>query len=63
MITLVADLDVRIVHAITGKLLRELTIYTTRDYQPQKRQQAGPCGSGLLLMSCDITWRGVDTTA
>jgi hypothetical protein len=39
---LIADLDVRVVHALTGELLRELTLDTTRDYQPQKPQQAGP---------------------
>lgn len=42
VIMLIADLDVRVVHALTGELLRELTIDTTRDYQPQQRQQAGP---------------------
>jgi hypothetical protein len=31
---LVQDLHVRIVHAATGELLRELTIDPTRDYQP-----------------------------
>ena len=35
VILLIQDLDVRIVNAITGELLRELTIDTTRDYQPQ----------------------------
>jgi hypothetical protein len=30
---LVQDLDVRIVDAATGKLLRELTIDPTKDYQ------------------------------
>lgn len=39
---LIADLDVRMVHAITGELLRELTSDTTRNYQPQTRKQAGP---------------------
>lgn len=42
VIMLIADLDVRIVHAITGELLRDLTIDPTRDYQPQQRKQAGP---------------------
>jgi transposase InsO family protein len=36
VILLIQDLDVRIVNAITGELLRELTIDTNRDYQPQK---------------------------
>ena len=32
---LVEDLEVRIINAITGELLREPTIDTTRDYQPR----------------------------
>ncbi|MGW4424933.1 IS481 family transposase [Streptosporangium sp. NPDC004631] len=35
VILLVDDLHVRVVNAITGELLRELTIDPTRDYQPQ----------------------------
>lgn len=35
VILLVQDLDVRVVHAITGELLRELTIDPNRDYQPR----------------------------
>lgn len=34
VILLIADLDVRIVDAATGELLRELTIDPSRDYQP-----------------------------
>ena len=36
VILLVQDLDVRIVNAVTGELLRELTIDLKRDYQPRK---------------------------
>ena len=36
VILLIQDLDVRIVNAITGELLRELTIDTSKDYQPRK---------------------------
>jgi hypothetical protein len=36
VILLVADLDIRIVNAATGELLRELTLNPDRDYQPQK---------------------------
>jgi transposase InsO family protein len=35
VILLIQDLDVRIINASTGELLRELTLDTTRDYQPQ----------------------------
>ena len=35
VILLVQDLDVRVVNAITGELLRELTIDPDRDYQPK----------------------------
>ncbi len=34
VIMLVADLDIRVVHAATGELLRALTLDPTRDYQP-----------------------------
>jgi transposase InsO family protein len=35
VILLIQDLDVRIVNAITGELLRELTINPSKDYQPR----------------------------
>jgi hypothetical protein len=38
---LIADLDIRIVHAATGEILRHLTLDPTRDYQPTG-QPAGP---------------------
>ncbi len=34
VLILVQDLDIRIVNAATGELLRELTLDPTRDYQP-----------------------------
>jgi hypothetical protein len=34
VLKLVQDLNVRIIDAATGELLRELTIDPTRDYQP-----------------------------
>ena len=37
VILLVHDLDVRVVHAATAELLRELTIDPRRDYQPTGR--------------------------
>jgi transposase InsO family protein len=36
VILLIQDLEVRVVNAITGELLRELTIDTHKDYQPRK---------------------------
>lgn len=39
VLLLVQDLDVRIVDAATGELLRELTIDPSRDYQPQNLKQ------------------------
>nr|WP_235498077.1 IS481 family transposase [Frankia sp. R43] len=41
VLLLVHDLDVRVIHATTGELLRELTIDPTRDYQPTGRPR-GP---------------------
>jgi transposase InsO family protein len=37
IILLVQDLDIRVVNAATGELLRELTLDPTRDYQPTGR--------------------------
>jgi transposase InsO family protein len=42
VILLVHDLDVRVVNAITGELLRELTIDPDRDYQPTGRPPGPP---------------------
>ena len=42
VIMLIADLDIRVVNAITGELLRELTLDPTRDYQPQQRNKPDP---------------------
>lgn len=41
VLLLIHDLDVRVIHATTGELLRELTIDPTRDYQPTGRPR-GP---------------------
>ena len=35
VLLLIDDLHVRVIDAVTGELLRELTIDPTRDYQPQ----------------------------
>jgi transposase InsO family protein len=40
VIILAHDLDVRVVNAATGELLRELKIDTTRDYQPQNKENS-----------------------
>ena len=34
----IADRDIRVVNADTGELLRELTLDTTKDYQPLGRK-------------------------
>lgn len=39
VILLVHDLDVRVIDAATGELLRELTIDPNRDYQPPGRDR------------------------
>ena len=39
VIILAHDLNVRVIHASTGELLRELTIDISRDYQPQKQKK------------------------
>jgi len=42
ILLLVADLDVRVIHATTGELLRQLTLDPTRDYQPTGRPPGPP---------------------
>jgi transposase InsO family protein len=42
VIMLVHNLNVRIIHATTGELLRELTINPTKDYQPQNTKRSEP---------------------
>jgi len=42
VILLVHDLEVRVINAATGELLRELTIDLTRDYQPLGRPPGPP---------------------
>lgn len=39
---LIHDRDIRVINTATGELLRELTLDPTRDYQPQKPQNALP---------------------
>ena len=39
VILLIQDLNVRVVNAITGELLRELTIDPDRDYQGRNRSR------------------------
>ena len=56
VILLVQDLDVRVVNAITGELLRELTIDTDRDYQPRNAKIRTPTeGSDLSYLLRDHT--------
>jgi transposase InsO family protein len=42
IILLVADLDVRVIHATTGELIRHLTLDPTRNYQPTGRPPGPP---------------------
>ncbi len=39
---LIHNHDIRVINTDTGELLRELTLDPTRDYQPQKPQNALP---------------------
>ncbi|HET6919799.1 MAG TPA: hypothetical protein VFI46_10080 [Jiangellaceae bacterium] len=41
VVLLIADLDIRVLDATTGELLRHLTLDPTRDYQPTGKP-AGP---------------------
>jgi hypothetical protein len=42
VILLIADLDIRVIDAATGELLRHLTLDPTRDYQPTGRPPGPP---------------------
>lgn len=42
VILLVQDLQITVIHAVTGEVLRDLTLDPTRDYQPQKHQGPNP---------------------
>jgi len=42
VLLLIHDLDIRIIDATTGELLRHLTLNPDRDYQPQKQRQPEP---------------------
>ena len=42
VILLIQDLDVRVINAITGEVIRELTIDPDRDYQPRNAKDPNP---------------------
>ncbi len=51
VLALVHDTDITISDATTGQLLRQLTLDTTRTYQPQNPKQGEPGGFGPAPMS------------
>ena len=44
VVMFIHDLEIRIIHAATGELLRDLTLDPTRNYQPSGRPRGGPKG-------------------
>ena len=44
VVCLIKDLEIRIIHATTGEILRTLTLDTTRTYQPTGKPEGGPKG-------------------
>ena len=48
VLLLVQDLHIRVINAATGELLRELTLDTTRSYQPTGRPPGPPPGTPRL---------------
>ena len=67
ILLLVADHDIRIIHAATGEILRHLTLDPTRDYQPTGKPHGRPPKTPKrptpmrvrpFPMSRDITWSG-----
>ncbi|MBC7631302.1 integrase core domain-containing protein [Aeromicrobium sp.] len=51
VILLVHDLHVRVINAITGELLRELTIDPDKDYQPRTQETPEPASAGSKVSS------------
>jgi hypothetical protein len=51
IIRLIHNLQIHIVNALTGELLRDLTLDTTRDYPPQKPKTPRTRGFGVPPMS------------
>lgn len=42
LIMLIRDLDIRIIHAATGEIIRTLTLNPYRQYQPTGTKRGGP---------------------
>ncbi len=42
MIMLINNLEIRIIHAVTGELIRQLTLNPDRTYQPTGAKRGGP---------------------
>jgi hypothetical protein len=47
VLMLIADLNIRIIATATGDLIRELTLDTSRNYQPQKPKHPQPTTEGV----------------
>ena len=45
VLLLIQDLHIRVIHAATGELLRDLTLDTTRNYQPTGKPRRPPQAS------------------
>jgi hypothetical protein len=42
VIMLINNLEIRIIHAVTGELIRQLTLNPDRTYQPTGAKRGGP---------------------
>jgi len=51
VLMLIQDLDIHIINAVTGEIIRALILDTTKDYQPQKQENRGPLGVQRFPMS------------
>ena len=59
ILMLINGLQIRIIHATTGQIIRELQLNPAVDYQARgvtKPRQTPPRGFKVSPMSCDITW-------
>jgi hypothetical protein len=48
VLLLVHGIHITVIHATTGEVLRELTLDTTRPYQPQTAKNPEPCLADVL---------------
>ena len=62
VLVLVQDLNIRIINAATGELIRQLTLDPTRDYQPRKHPNRTPKEKARTLNEGSELFRCLETS-